>query len=362
MASFETLTWHTNQQPYQSYVPDMMLEKPIRTSQRLRDALEQLNRFAISSDHKAFFNRYLSGNVSLREGTGVTHKQLALCSAGIPTKDSIVRQLWSQMYKFQLGCDYATKLFEGNGMWQIPTLLELHCCLAPEAPNSGQLRMTTCWIGGKCPTKARFVAASPQRLESLMEDWLSFVNEKAQIGLENILLAYDQFLVVHPFSDGNGRVSRVFMESALNHLRQGYWLHPLFFRLANSAANYIHAHNAYQRDELEPWLAYWEDAFEWLVEKQKQIKEILRQCELQVDRALLCSEKPPLWDELKAQLYKTPIINMEVAHQYTQSVTLMIQSGVLQVKHVSEMNNMTVLECPSVFEMWQKWEESLLVS
>ena len=360
MASYETQIWQKDQQSYQAYVPDVLADKAFLASLRLQTAQEQLNKNAIDKVHQGFFIRYLAGSVSLREGAKVSHKQLALCSIGIPNTEPLVQQLWSQMHNFQRGCAFAKTLFGQSGAWNKSALLKLHKVLAPEVKNKGQFRSTVCWIGGKTPTQARFVAAQPTRIEPLMEDWVEYIRSHIPLGLEALLLAYDQFLVIHPFSDGNGRVSRVFLDAGLSYLRTGYWLHPLFFRLANSAKNYINAHNAYQRDELEPWLNYWEDAFEWLVAKQQLIASALEGCEQEFQRALVCTAVPKGWAELVHQLYSTPIISMETAHRYLDAATLMLQLGLLEVKQVASMGNTTVLECPQIFKLWQQWEDILL--
>ncbi|WDD99851.1 Fic family protein [Thalassomonas actiniarum] len=360
MASYETQMWQANQQPYQAYVPDAIADKEYFTSLRLQTALNQLNESAIAKVHQGFFTRYLAGSVSLREGAKVSHKQLALCSVGIPNTEPLVQDLWSQMNYFQRGSIFARSFFNGVQSWEKNSLLALHSVLAPEVKNKGRFRLSSCWIGAKTPTKARFVAPEPTRLEELMEEWLAYIRLHTPLSLEQILIAYDQFLVIHPFSDGNGRVSRVFMDATLSHLRTGYWLHPLFFRLANSSKCYINAHNAYQRDEIDSWLNYWEDAFEWLVMKQQLIAQALEACEQAFKRTLVCTAIPKGWSELVRQLYSTPIITMEIAHRYLDAATLMLQLGLLKVKQVAFMGNATVLECPQIFKLWQQWEDILL--
>lgn len=356
MAHYESRSWSDGGQTYQVYVPDLMQDRGHCSSLVLQQQLAQLNQHQIGLEHQRFFLRYLAGNVSLREGTVVSHKQLALVSAGIPLRSVVANTLWSQMHLFEQGLGYAKKLFSGSQGWQVDSLLTLHRKVSPEVASVGQFRKGMCWIGGKNPVEARFVAAAPEHIEGLMADWLSYVNRYSPLSLEQVLMNYDQLLVIHPFSDGNGRVSRVFMDSGLSQLRSQYWLHPLFFRLASGTARYINAHNAYQRDELDQWLCYWEDAFTWLVKKQIQIASLLDECERAFQNMLSCTSKPEHWDKLKYQLYISPIITMDTAHRYAEAVTVMLQRGGLEVKHIAAFNNQVVLECPLVFELWQQWE------
>ncbi|MBD1583172.1 Fic family protein [Pseudoalteromonas sp. S16_S37] len=298
----------------------------------------------------------------MREGKQVSHKQLSVCSLGVQTTNPVTQQLWSQIYNFQRGCLFAKEQLAIKSPSRNVLLQKVHQILAPEVGNHGEYRTSPCWIGGKSPDTARFVAADANRIHSLMQDWYNALDQQPPTSLEHALSLYDQFLVVHPFNDGNGRVARAFLDGALSHVRNNYWLHPLFFRLANSSVQYENKHNAYQRDDIVSWLNYWETAFRWLEQKQRQIAQALSECEQQFRLALACCMKPKGWEELVQQLYDTPIINMQTAHHYVEAATVMLQTGLLEVKTLSNANNTKVLECPYIFKLWQCWEDILLAS
>lgn len=75
----------------------------------------------------------------------------------------------------------------------------------------GILRTQQNWIGpeGCGIEKAYFLPPSPEEVPSLVNEWLSFFNSNTAYPLIQLALAYGQFLIIHPFMDGNGRIARL---------------------------------------------------------------------------------------------------------------------------------------------------------
>jgi len=97
----------------------------------------------------------------------------------------------------------------------------------------GRFRKTQNWIGkpGSPIEKATFVPPEPQELMKYLDIWEKYVHHDEEDRLVQLAIIHAQFEMIHPFSDGNGRVGRILV--------------PLFLfekRLLSSPMFYISAY------------------------------------------------------------------------------------------------------------------------
>ena len=114
--------------------------------------------------------------------------------------------------------DYIFTLLQGSeiGEAQIKTIHRLFYSLIDEA-QAGQYRQSKVIISG-----SKYPVPPPEKLELLMREfslWLS-AQENVLHPVEFAAKAHKEFVFIHPFVDGNGRVARLLMNLCL--LRQGY--------------------------------------------------------------------------------------------------------------------------------------------
>ena len=66
------------------------------------------------------------------------------------------------------------------------------------------------WIGkeGCLKEEAYFFPPHPDEIEKLMDNLLVYINQPKEHPLIQLAIAFAQFLIIHPFMDGNGRVAR----------------------------------------------------------------------------------------------------------------------------------------------------------
>lgn len=77
--------------------------------------------------------------------------------------------------------------------------------------------------------------APSQQIESLLRELIKWYNQKNQLlAISFSAIAHNQFEVIHPFSDGNGRVGRLL----LNNILLKYNLPPLNIGLKNRTQYY----------------------------------------------------------------------------------------------------------------------------
>lgn len=108
-------------------------------------------------------------------------------------------------------------------------LCYLHRSMLDDLPiQSGVLRSIGVWIGapGSTPENARYIPPKPERVQelvnSLLQDWRdcydSTLNDDQEEKIRRIVSFHHEFLKIHPFSDGNGRLARLIMEQQAREL------------------------------------------------------------------------------------------------------------------------------------------------
>ncbi|WP_083510276.1 Fic family protein [Pseudarthrobacter sulfonivorans] len=127
--------------------------------------------------------------------------------------------------------------------------------------SPGQWRTTPVWLGSptKGPETARFVPPiGPAMIENL-DDWETWHARPPRLPLLiRIALLHYQFLTIHPFRDGNGRVGRMLIQLLLEEERA--LSAPLLYVSAYFAANrteyYDRLQNVREKGEIQEWLQF----------------------------------------------------------------------------------------------------------
>ena len=91
----------------------------------------------------------------------------------------------------------------------------------------GEIRDRQNWIGGTAPSNAVFVPPPPDAMSEALTDWEHFLHETDLPLLIQLALAHYQFEVIHPFSDGNGRIGRLMIPLML--IWRGVMTQPLLY-------------------------------------------------------------------------------------------------------------------------------------
>ena len=114
--------------------------------------------------------------------------------------------------------DYIYTLMQGEeiGEAQLKTIHRLFYSQIDEA-RAGQYRQEKVIISG-----SKYPVAPPEQIEQLMNKFFQWLKaqEKQLHPVEFAAKAHKEFVFIHPFVDGNGRVARLLMNLCL--LRQGY--------------------------------------------------------------------------------------------------------------------------------------------
>ncbi|MDX2376754.1 Fic family protein [Microbacterium sp. LRZ72] len=113
-----------------------------------------------------------------------------------------------------------TKVGE-SGRFELDYLLSAHHALMvddlQEADYAGRLRDMQNWIGGSdhSPRGALHVPPSPERVPTLMDDLIAYLNRDDVPVMTQAAIGHAQFESIHAFTDGNGRIGRALVSALL---------------------------------------------------------------------------------------------------------------------------------------------------
>ena len=110
-------------------------------------------------------------------------------------------------------------------------LKQMHRALKP-AKDVGRFRKRQNWIGpeGAPITEAYFLPPKFERVPKLMRQLKQYLNSKERDPLIQLAIFFAQFLMIHPFMDGNGRIARALIPMIL--CKKKVTRAPLFFMSA----------------------------------------------------------------------------------------------------------------------------------
>ncbi|WP_245723553.1 Fic family protein [Paramicrobacterium humi] len=108
-----------------------------------------------------------------------------------------------------------------RGAFALDDLIAAHHALmkndAHEADYAGRMRDIQNWIGGSdhSPREALHVPPAPERVTTLMEDLIDYLNRDDVPVMVQAAIGHAQFESIHPFTDGNGRIGRALVSAVL---------------------------------------------------------------------------------------------------------------------------------------------------
>ncbi|MEN4476615.1 Fic family protein [Mycolicibacterium cosmeticum] len=240
----------------------------------------------------------------------------------------------------------------GVGPITLGGVLEAHRLLmVPDyyaAAESGALRTVQNWIGGSdyTPLDAMYVAPPPELVPDLMADLLAFVNRTDLPIVAQAAIAHAQFLSIHPFTDGNGRIGRALISAMLR--RRGLTRRitvPLASVMLADTSRYFDELSAYRRGDPDSFVRYVSEAAviaSSVAEQSAARLSALPGHWRSVARPRANSADEKLVDHLLA----TPILNAATAFEITgtsepstyKALDRLTESGVLDVVSASRRN------------------------
>ncbi|MFE3542011.1 Fic family protein [Nocardia sp. NPDC059177] len=228
-------------------------------------------------------------------------------------------------------------------------LLSAHRVLiAPEWEKAGRFRTVQTWIGGSdySPLNALYVPPPPELVPALVADLLAFVARDDLPILVQAAIAHAQFVSIHPFVSGNGRIGRALMSAILR--RRGLTDRvtvPFSSVMLADTSRYFAQLDAYRGGAADEFVVYLALAAVYASEAA-------------IDSARALATLPQRWrtharprggsadETLLASLLEHPILTIAVANKLTtttesatyRAIERLVDSGILEVVSDSKRN------------------------
>jgi Fic family protein len=120
----------------------------------------------------------------------------------------------------------------------------------------GAYRTEQSWIGGTSPRDAAFVPPPPEHVGALMADLVAFANDDTLDVVTQASVLHAQFVSIHPYDDGNGRIGRVLMGWVLSH-RLGITVPPpVSTVIARDPGGYLAGLTLFRMGRLDNWIEW----------------------------------------------------------------------------------------------------------
>lgn len=240
----------------------------------------------------------------------------------------------------------------GTGPITLAGVLEAHQLLmSPDyyaATEGGALRAVQNWIGGSdfTPLDAMYVAPPPELVSDLMTDVLAFVNRTDLPIVAQAAIAHAQFLSIHPFTDGNGRIGRALISATLR--RRGLTRRvtvPLASVMLADTSRYFDELTAYRRGDADSFVSYVSEAA--VIASSSAEQSAVRLSGLPDHWRSVARPRANSADEkLLDRLLYTPILNAANALEITgtsepstyKALDRLTEAGVLEVVSASRRN------------------------
>lgn len=271
MASWEQAHWESQVESgvprsarrsgtYQRYVPDRVTGLAVAIDRDLSRRVASVERAIRAlngpdADGLAGITRFLLRSEAIAssriEGIAPSALQVALAELG---RSETVRGVGAQARlvanNMTVVHSSTTELVDLDTL-TVDRIVELHKALLPDEPHHHGLREVQNWIGGAAwsPIDADFVPPDPRRVVDLMVDLVDYINGATHAPLIHAAITHAQFETIHPFTDGNGRVGRALIHTAL--ARRGLAeqaVLPISLVLATLRDRYVAGLSAYRHD------------------------------------------------------------------------------------------------------------------
>ena len=122
----------------------------------------------------------------------------------------------------------------------------------------GAYRPALGWVGGTSPVDAAYVPPPPPEIPHLVDELVAFADEGGELdAVSRAALVHAQFVAIHPYGDGNGRLGRVLVSRALR--RGGVTIRataPISVAIARDPGGYLSGLRLFEQGDVERWVRW----------------------------------------------------------------------------------------------------------
>ena len=193
-----------------SIIIDMTVIQHLESTMSVFGKLEGL--FANRKETNQALIQLLESTISSQiEGTSATPEDVLVYRDGLLVDDPTAA-LASQNF------DVVEWFREIKNDLTVDDIEKSHAILFKNKSNIGCLRKQEVWLRpGDYPASTRYVAPHYSQVDALLTDLLTFNRDKKIPSLLRAVISHAQFELIHPFTDGNGRIGRALLMYQLEH-------------------------------------------------------------------------------------------------------------------------------------------------
>jgi len=303
-------------------------------------------------DISYFLARYLCGNGNLICLKHVTRKQLYLISSGIGYSNPIAMKLKTQIDKYWS----VHRSISHINIIDKKVLCISNDLLVPNNSCTGTYKSNINWLGKTTINKSEHVFPSPELLPKLMDNWFDFINNFKLPDDIREIRAYSQLLLIHPFDEGNGRLSRCILGANLKK-RLNLDINPALYRLISGTGRYkksaIEAIFSFEAYDIAMLEKYWLDADYWIRKFIQHINSELKSAKHDISNAISINAISHNSITLIDYLWLQPILSLsKVIDKFgwtTQKASMVIANlcrlSILKRRTTHAVEGIIVYEC-----------------
>jgi Fic family protein len=364
MAHFCQRTYQPTGETFQAFVPTTIgVDFKFDVAQiKAFTALDQLisdSQLAQDKGLAAYFYRFSAGGTSLRDGRQISRKRLALIGAQVPKLDIEARRLLMHSQAMQAVVDIGCSAQK----FTLDTFKQMGEPIKNDKGNAGQFRQRQGWIGGTSPVDAYYVCPPAEFVEDLMTQLCDFINSDDIPATLQAAVAHMQMSIIHPLSDGNGRMARALVEVILRRRKVVTQNNPpvFLYRLGLDDNEYVAAIKAFEQEQYTPLYDFWLDANRWAEKQLGQLQQMKNQFVAQSQAKL---HQIKVTDDSKINALLTILFNQPILTQQHVAKLLNVgkdealmylnaltQSGVCQKHKLREPKDTVIWDAPAVFAL-----------
>lgn len=307
--------------------------------------------------------RFLCGASALREARHISRMQFYMGYGGVDDTNPITSILVSDIQKYES----AKAFLLSKKRITTKDLLKVHEKLFKGVKHAGKLRVQQNWIG-KSRESATYIPPPAENLKHLLCNFFNTINDYERLSTEDVIKVYCEFLMIHPFLDGNGRTSRILIDYMLQ--KADLKTHISLYRLGIRISAYQDAVSSFGiRSNIGIESPYWKKMVDWIEQLEKKQYFLLQ--ELKKILTVKLALTPLNCNDLRIieLLLKQPIVNIRTVSQMLDikadlakdSLSRLVNAGVLKLYKTRQNEINEVLVCVHVCEFIMKLDELLFL-
>lgn len=222
------------------------IKERIESKKKRLDSLRPLPKAKLEK-LKDFFDVELTYNSTSIEGNSLSLRETrAVLEDGVTIGGKSLRE-HLEITNHKKAIDFVESLVKKKRIKEID-ILNLHAIILDRISprEAGFYRNTSVYLRG-----SKYIPPPAKKIPNLMKEFVRLINKKEKDTVEHAAMLHFQFVHMHPFTDGNGRAARLFMNLFL--MRNGY---PPAYILNAERKRYIDSLEKAHFDDFDPFLNF----------------------------------------------------------------------------------------------------------